>query len=525
MKAKFTCFTALLFILIIPVINAQESLFSKVFYDNQGSAQAYAMTQTTDGNFMIAGQKDYEGLVIKMNPAGGIIWAKKYGSSTSELFNDICATNDGGFVMAGKCFFGTRLAFLVVKITAGGDTAWSRAFDPGYDAEAYSVQQTSDSGYILCGSTSELQASPGSRMAVVKLDASGNLSWSKLLKSGTNGNYAYSIKETPDGGFVMMGMVEDYPDYFTGASIVKFSPSGVITWSKVLVTGATGNSMGLDILVTGDGLECLSHADNYSILITKTDFDGNYITGNSYPGYFGYPGLFHFRPPHLRSTSDNGYILNTGGGMGSILVKIDSTMQSEWIQDLFLYQGDVAEMGDKGFMVAGNGPIMGVSFTYTLNPQIGMIRTDSLGNSPACVYPDFPSSNTNPSYFLARDFDTITAGTAYPYYPVIADAGLSADSGCVAFWGSAGDKQINNRSVSVAPNPSNGTFSLVPENIDLRDFMSLIIYNGMGNLVYQSGDPAVLQSPVSLEQAVPGVYMLQIVLKDQVLSQKFIIAR
>ena len=96
-----------------------------------GSAQAYAMTKTPDGNFMIAGEKDYEGLVIKMDPAGGIIWAKKYGNSTSESFNDIAATNDGGFVMAGKCLFGTHLAFLIVKITAGGDTVWSKAFDPG----------------------------------------------------------------------------------------------------------------------------------------------------------------------------------------------------------------------------------------------------------------------------------------------------------------------------------------------------------------------------------------------------------
>jgi hypothetical protein len=525
MKPNFTHFTALLFILIVPVISAQESLFSKVFYDNQGSAQAYAMTKTSDGNFMIAGEKDNEGLVIKMNPAGGIIWAKKYGSYTSELFNDICPTNDGGYVMAGKCFYGTRLAFLIVKITAGGDTVWSRAFDPGYNAEAYSVQQTSDSGYILCGYTSELQSSPGSRMAVVKLDASGNLSWSKLLKSGTNGNYAYSIKETPDGEFVMMGMIEDYPDYYTGASLVNFSPSGVVNWSKVLVTGTSGNSMGLDVRVAEGGLECLSHSENYSILITKTDFDGNYLSGNSYPGYFGYAGFFHYRPPHLRTTSDSGYIFSAGGGMGSILIKIDSSMQLEWIQDPFLYPGDVAELDDKGFMVVGNGPIMGVSYTFTLNPQIGVIRTDSLGNSPACVYPEWSSSNTDPSYFTARTFDTITAGTVIPYYPVIEDAGLSADSGCVAFWGSTDDKQPADISVSVAPNPSNGTFNIVTENIALNEFRSIAIYNGMGNQVYQSGDPAVLQSPVKLEQAVPGVYMMKIVLKDQVLSQKFIIAR
>ena len=179
----------------------------------------------------------------------------------------------------------------------------------------------------------------------------------------------------------------------------------------------------------------------------------------------------------------------------------------------------------KGFMVVGNGPIMGVSYTYTLNPQIGVIRTDSLGNSPACVYPDWPSSNTDPSYFTARTFDTITAGTVYPYYPVIADAGLSADSGCVAFWGSTGDKQINDKSVSVAPNPSNGTFSLVPENIDLKDFRSITIYNGMGTVIYRSENPAMLGSSIHLDQAVPGVYMLQIVLNDQVLSQKFIITR
>ena len=81
-------------------------------------------------------------------------------------------------------------------------------------------------------------------MVVVKLDASGNLAWSKILKIGTNGNLLYSIKETPDGGFVMMGMIEDYPDYFTGATLVKFTPPGDLAWSKVLVTGTTGKFYG-----------------------------------------------------------------------------------------------------------------------------------------------------------------------------------------------------------------------------------------------------------------------------------------
>jgi hypothetical protein len=209
--------------------------------------------------------------------------------------------------------------------------------------------------------------------------------------------------------------------------------------------------------------------------------------------------------------------------MGSILIKIDSTGQSEWMQDLFLYPGDLAELDDKGVMVVGNGPIMGVSYTYTLNPQIGVIRTDSLGNSPACVYPDSPSSNTDPSNFTTLEVDTLTAGTAISYHPAISDAGLSSDSGCVAFYGSTGDKQMKSKSFSVAPNPSNGAFSLVLENIDIKEFRSIGIYDGMGKLVFRSEDPAVLESAIHLDQAVSGVYMIRVELADQVCSQKFII--
>src|SRR4029079_12291226 len=81
-----------------------------------GSAQdyAYALQQTNDGGFVIAGQTYglgqnlYEVYVIRTDAIGSVVWTKTYGGSRLEVAFDIVTSNDGGFVITGKTSgFGT----------------------------------------------------------------------------------------------------------------------------------------------------------------------------------------------------------------------------------------------------------------------------------------------------------------------------------------------------------------------------------------------------------------------------------
>src|SRR2546428_298080 len=83
-------------------------------------------------------------------------------------------TSDGGFVVAGKSAYAW-----VMKTDSSGEPEWEREYLPtGYgDAEASSVQQTRDHGYIVAGELTSSGYAPSSGW-LLKLDHSGNVEWS-----------------------------------------------------------------------------------------------------------------------------------------------------------------------------------------------------------------------------------------------------------------------------------------------------------------------------------------------------------
>jgi hypothetical protein len=68
---------------------------------------------------------------------------------------------------------------------------------------AYSIIQSSDGGYVVAGKTYSFET--GSRdIYVVKLDSSGNVLWTKTI-GGSDDDEAYSIIQSSDGGYVVAG--------------------------------------------------------------------------------------------------------------------------------------------------------------------------------------------------------------------------------------------------------------------------------------------------------------------------------
>ena len=81
-----------------------------------------------------------------------------------------------------------------------GGNSWDRA---------YSVQQTSDDGYIVAGYTDSNDGDVsgyhgGGDVWVVKLDRYGNIKWQKAL-GGSYDDKAYSVQQTSDGGYIVAG--------------------------------------------------------------------------------------------------------------------------------------------------------------------------------------------------------------------------------------------------------------------------------------------------------------------------------
>ena len=114
-------------------------------------------------------------------------------------------TSDGGYIITGdtnRVGAGKGDVFLI-KLDSSGNLSWARAIGGEGCDFGRSIQQTSDGGYVITGYTLRFGAGDYD-VFVIKLDSSGNLSWAKTI-GGTNIDYGYSIQQTSDGGYIITG--------------------------------------------------------------------------------------------------------------------------------------------------------------------------------------------------------------------------------------------------------------------------------------------------------------------------------
>src|SRR5205807_1686369 len=93
-----------------------------------------------------------------------------------------------------------------------GNILWQKLLGGSNNDYAQSIQQTIDGGYIVAGysnssNTGTLTGFTNNGIYdswIIKLDGSGNIQWQKLL-GGSGSDFAYSIQQTTDGGYIVAG--------------------------------------------------------------------------------------------------------------------------------------------------------------------------------------------------------------------------------------------------------------------------------------------------------------------------------
>ena len=137
MKKQILFFPVFFFLFFMIQAKAQQDVFTKVFIDTNGSVQAYSIAKAYDGTYVVAGEKDGQAAILKMDFSASVLWSRKY-ESFYAFFNNIIATRDSCFVAVGTT---GPSGILIVKIRPDGDTLWSTLINPG-NGYATSVQQT-----------------------------------------------------------------------------------------------------------------------------------------------------------------------------------------------------------------------------------------------------------------------------------------------------------------------------------------------------------------------------------------------
>lgn len=494
----------ILFLAMPSILYSQQTTFTSVFFEQGSIILASGAEQTADSTYYIAGMKNYNALLIRMDAYGYNLWQNQYEiPETGTLFTKIQPTHDDQFILVGtKGYEYSSGDILCMKLNQNGDTVWTRSIDFGNVEQGTYVQETSDHGFIVSGS-GMITGYSDSQMLLVKLDSAGDMEWSKIFQGETK-TYAHSVREAPDGGIYVIGEMWNYPGYDIKAILLKLTALGELTWAKRLITPNTYSS-GYDLLISDTSLFCLIES-GYSTLLAKTDLDGNsewtrelspassWFSNN----YFGQKAKLHF-------TQDSGFIFATTGQFGS-LIKLDTLGMVEWGSELFVESSDVVPALDGGYLVVGNGPLYGVELGPTDYPQIGLIKTDSLGDSEDCIFPGWAWSDTVTVAFIPITLTTGTSGMVMEEHPEISSATMTRFDGCVASFGSIAERADMTPQLIVSPNPSNGHF-LIRMEPETNELQGVEIFNSTGKRVWSSQSDLRLPVQLDLSFLPDGIYI------------------
>lgn len=304
---------------------------------------------------------------------------------------------------------------LVAALNSFGNTAppiqWQTSLGGSGRDMAQSIQQTSDSGYIVAGWSDSNDGDitgnhGGSDFWIVKLSPAGIIQWQRSL-GGSGGDYVYSVQQTADGGYIAagssnstdgdVGFVQDHL-FAETFWIVKLTANGNIEWQKSL-GGMFSEAMSIQqttdggYIVAGEGSS--SSGDALIVKLSpagdkeweKSLDDSNYDKAYS-----------------IQQTSDGGFVmagtknLTSGTGAGDCwIVKLSSMGDIAWEKTYGGSSTDnayaIRQTTDGGYIFAGSssssdGDVSGTPYNYgcwvVKVSDTGKIQWEkSLGNDQA----------------------------------------------------------------------------------------------------------------------------------------------
>jgi hypothetical protein len=316
--------------------------------------------------------------------------------------------------------------FLVSTNSFSQEIEWQNTIGGIWNDQLFSIQQTSDGGYILGGTSSssisgdKLENSYGSYdYWIVKTDSLGAIQWQNTI-GGSSGDNLKSVQQTTDGGYILGGessssISGDKTEVNFGSNftkdywIVKTDSLGNIIWQNTI--GGSDEEELKSIYQTADGGYIIGGNSHSNISGDKTE---NSVGNNGYSDFWiikidsignivwqnTIGGNSHDQLQSTQQTSDGGCILggysasnisgdkteNCIGGYDYWIVKIDMAGNIQWQNTIGAYGFDylrtIQNTFDGGFLIGGSSH-SNIAADKTENRKGGydfwIVKVDSMG--------------------------------------------------------------------------------------------------------------------------------------------------
>jgi hypothetical protein len=328
---------------------------------------SFSVQQTCDGGYIMTGPTmsygagGWDVYLVKIDSNGVAIWTRTFGGNGEDWSRTVQQTSDSGYIIVGwtSSFGSGGLDIYLIKTDINGNLSWQRTYGGSNWERGYWVEQTVDGGYVISGWTESFGA--GDRdIYLIKTDTNGNVIWTRTF-GGSNEDFSRSCQQTSDGGYIVGGWTSSFGVYGQAVYLVKTDSDGNAIWSKII--DGPGDDHCNSLIQTKDGGYILAGgttsfgAGAWDVYLIKTDVTGNMVWSKTFGGYS------IERMHHVKQTSDGGYIMvgfTSSFGAGNYdfyVIKTDVNGDSIWTKT---YGGrdydcgeSVQETSDGGYIITG----------------------------------------------------------------------------------------------------------------------------------------------------------------------------
>ena len=353
-------------------------------YGGTKAEDSYSVQQTLDGGYVIAGYTSSYGAgqadvyLVKTNASGDTLWTRTYGGTLWDQGNSVQQTSDSGYIITGyKSQQSAGYDVYLIKTSVSGDTLWTRTYGWADDDEGNSVRQTSDGGYIIAGQTYSFGTTSWD-VYLIKTNASGDTLWTRVY-GAVGVDEGNSVQQTSDAGYIIAGLTGSFGAGSYDVWLIKTNAAGDTLWTKTY--GGPDFDVGNSVQQTSDGGYIITgYTDSYGagsadVYLIKTNASGDTLWTKTYGGAGDEVGL------SVRQTSDQGYVVAgytvpPAGTDLAWLIKTNASGDTLWTMT---YPEGTNSIGRSAQLTSDGGYII-AGYTDSLGGDICLIKTDANGS-------------------------------------------------------------------------------------------------------------------------------------------------
>jgi hypothetical protein len=283
---------------------------------------------------------------------------------------ELIESNDDGYVVVGN----KDGDIFLLKTDDQGDSIWMNKFGGSFHESATSLRQTPDGGFIIAGGKAYHW---NLELWLIKTDENGNTLWSKTF-GGVGKTIGWCVQQTIDEGFIITGMTDSNGGGDQDVLLIKTDSIGNVQWTKTY--GDSLDDRGYYVIQTTDSGYLIAgqkHGSDYAWLL-KTDSNGDTLWTKTYDVLSGYGNLVS-----CALESNDGYLVTVSSYNFGFLLKVDFSGDLLWLKEIEeatsgIVRCNSVSMTDNGLYLIGTT----ISYRYLLSIYYhgGIAITDVNGN-------------------------------------------------------------------------------------------------------------------------------------------------